>query len=73
MLTALGIHSDPLIDTLLTGVVLVGGPDRITGLLKAPGAEPQKEEPQPIEITGKLILEESAAIRRIELLLKNAA
>jgi TctA family transporter len=61
VLTALGIRIEPLIDTLLTGIVLVGGADRIAELLKAPGAEPRKEEPQPIEITGKLVLEESAA------------
>ncbi len=61
VLTALGIRIEPLIDTILTGIVLVGGADRIAELLKPPGAESQKEESQPIEITGKLILEESAA------------
>jgi TctA family transporter len=60
VLTALGIQIEPLIDTLLTGIVLVGGADRIAEFLKAPGAAP-KQEAQPIEITGKLILEESAA------------
>jgi TctA family transporter len=54
VLTALGIQIEPLIDTLLTGIVLVGGADRIAEFLKAPGAAPQKQEAQPIEITGKL-------------------
>ncbi|MBI3472041.1 MAG: hypothetical protein HY013_11855 [Candidatus Solibacter usitatus] len=61
VLTALGITIDTYLDTGLTGIVLVGGADRIAGLLKVPGAAPQKEEPQPMVITGKLVLEESAA------------
>ena len=61
VLTALGIKIDQYLDTTLTGIVLVGGADRIAGLLKAPSGAPQNAAPQPMVITGKLVLEESAA------------
>jgi hypothetical protein len=61
VMTALGIPIDPYLDTALTGIVLVGGADRIAGLLKAPGVEPPREHPQPMVISGKLVLEETAA------------
>lgn len=61
VLAALGIETDPLLDIVLTGIILVGGADRIAGVLKAPGAPGvEKPSPQPIQITGRLILEEGA-------------
>ena len=62
LMTALGINIDQYLDTVLTGIVLVGGADRIAGLLKAPGGGgAPKETPPPMVISGKLVLEESAA------------
>ena len=60
--TALGINIDKYLDTLLTGIVLVGGADRIAGMLKAPAAPSiSQPAPPPVMITGKLVLEESTA------------
>jgi len=62
ILSALGISTDPLLDTILTGIVLVGGSDRIAALLKLPGAgglEPPA--PPPIQITGRVTLEDGSA------------
>jgi len=59
LLTAMGIPIDRYLDTGLTGIVLVGGADRIAGLLK-PGSAPQVEQPPappPVVITGKLVLD----------------
>jgi hypothetical protein len=51
--------SNPLLDTLLTGLILAGGADRIADALKLFGAPgPDKKSEHPIEITGKLILEQ---------------
>ncbi len=62
LMTALGIPIDQYLDTALTGIVLVGGADRIAGLMKAPGGGgAPKETPPPMVISGKLVLEESAA------------
>ena len=58
VLFAMQIPVDPRIDDLFTGIVLVSGAGAIAELLKAPGAGP-KEKPQPIEITGTLVLDES--------------
>jgi hypothetical protein len=65
ILSALGMAPDPLLDTVLTGVVLVGGSDRIAALLKLAGA-PDGERaapPPPIQITGRLTLEDSTTAK----------
>ena len=63
LLSALGMASDPLLDTFLTGIVLVGGSDRIAALLKLPGApDAERAAPPPIQITGKLTLEEGTKV-----------
>jgi hypothetical protein len=59
VLGSMHILVGPYIDALFTGIVLVGGAGTIAELLKAPGADQQKEKPQPIEITGTLVLDES--------------
>ncbi len=64
ILKATGFATAPVLDTLLTGLILMAGADRMTGLLKTLGTPAiEKPEPaaRPIEITGKLILEEPAA------------
>jgi hypothetical protein len=51
------------VDILVTTVILVGGSDRVTDILKMTGMpHPEKDAArQPIEITGKLVLEDSSA------------
>ena len=54
---------DPVLDTVVTGLILVAGSDRIAGLLKTAGVTDAaaKTESQPIQITGKLVLEEESS------------
>lgn len=48
----------PVLDVLLTGLLLAGGADRIADALKMfGGPEVKKRSEQPIEITGRLLLE----------------
>ena len=50
-----------LLDSLFTGLLLIGGADRIAQVIKMPGAPGvEKPEPKPIQITGKLIIEDPA-------------
>lgn len=67
VLSSLGYATNRTLDTLLTGMIVVGGSDRMADLLgKIPGA-PVLEKPEaskPIEISGKLVLyDEDAAPR----------
>ena len=50
----------PLLDTLLTGLIFMGGADQIADALKMIGGASvyEKSASKPIEITGKLVLEE---------------
>ena len=48
------------LDVLATGLILMGGADRVAGYLNLGGPHGDKAAPQPIQITGKLVLEESA-------------
>lgn len=58
LLHAVGIETKAAFDVILTGLILVGGSDRIGELLKMPGAPGvAKPEPSPLEITGTLTLE----------------
>ena len=52
----------PLLDIFLTGLVLLGGADRLGEVLRMLGSSgaPEKKE-APLEIKGKLILEQSTA------------
>lgn len=64
MLAALGFaRVDPLIDTLFTGLLLVGGADRTEAILQKLGAgaggEAAKTSAPPVEITGRVVLEDS--------------
>jgi hypothetical protein len=62
VLTALGVESNPWLDLFVTGVILLGGSDRISALLSqsGKGAEPEKPPTQALELTGRLILEDQA-------------
>jgi hypothetical protein len=64
MLEALGFTQiDPLIDTLFTGLLLVGGAERTEAILQKLGAgtggEAAKASATPVEITGRVVLEDS--------------
>lgn len=64
MLAALGFAQvHPVIDALFTGLLLIGGAERTEALLKAvgagQGAELSKDTATPVEIRGRVVLEES--------------
>lgn len=49
------------LDLIVTGLVLMGVADRLSQILKLPGAPGvEKPEPKPLEITGKLTIEDVA-------------
>jgi len=52
-----------MLDTLLTGLILAGGADRLSELVKSFSGEGKKGGEKPIEITGKLVLEQPAAAK----------
>lgn len=55
---------NPLLDALLTGLVLVGGADRTEGILKGlGGGEGAPRAPAPLQITGTLTLVDREAMR----------
>lgn len=59
ILAALGFPTNALFDVILTGLILVGGSDRVADILKLPGARgAEKPEPKPITIQGTLVVEE---------------
>ena len=63
ILKAAGFSINPILDTILTGLILMGGADRMTELLKMIGvqtAEKPEAPARPIEITGRVTLEEPA-------------
>jgi len=60
---ALGFNqTNAILDSVMTGLILIAGADRVAELLKLHGMPGAKGEPkstsQPIEVTGRLILEE---------------
>jgi hypothetical protein len=67
VLAALGFVSvNPYLDALITGLVLMVGADRASDLLQrfdVPGAGGSKKPAAPIEVTGKLVLENPDAQR----------
>lgn len=60
--TQLGFKMNAFLDVIVTGLIMVGGSDRIAAILKLSGG-PGADQPtsRPIEITGKLVLEEGAS------------
>jgi len=51
----------PLLDTLMTGLILAGGADRLAEALKLfGGSPPERKSDRPIEITGRLVLEQGS-------------
>jgi hypothetical protein len=64
MLAALGFtQTHPILDTLFTGLLLVGGADRVEGFLDkiggGAGGGPAAQAAKPVEITGRLVLEDA--------------
>jgi hypothetical protein len=60
ILAAMGLRTDsPLLDELLTGIVLLGGTERLSEWMKTEGTtgEPTPAEP-PIRVTGSLTLDD---------------
>jgi hypothetical protein len=62
VLTALGLQANGPLDALVTALIVLGGSDRMSDLLgKLPGiaaVAPAPPAPKPIEVTGRLILDE---------------
>jgi hypothetical protein len=56
---ALGFPTNRFLDIVVTGLVLIGGSDRVAELLKLGGSGEGKSEAKPITITGKLVLEDA--------------
>ena len=53
---------DPVLDSIATGLILVGGSDRIAAMIKITGVSGASQTPsQPIEITGKLFLQDETS------------
>jgi len=59
---ALGFPTDPILDSIITGLILVAGADRLSGVWQL-GAFGTAEAPkqQPIEVTGRLVLEDNGS------------
>ncbi|HWO00913.1 MAG TPA: hypothetical protein VNS63_16760 [Blastocatellia bacterium] len=62
ILRAMGLQDPhPVVDTIVTGLLLMGGAERLSGFIQTSGSAVEKPEPKPIQITGKLIIEDAAA------------
>lgn len=60
ILQGLNVPANPSLDILVTGLILVGGSDFVGRLLQLSGAYGgETSASQPIEITGRLVLEQS--------------
>lgn len=64
ILAALGFTAvNPVLDIIVTGLILMGGADRAGQLLQSvggPGAQGSKPQPTPIEITGRVTIDEQS-------------
>jgi hypothetical protein len=64
ILAALGFTAvNPVLDIIVTGLILMGGADQAGQLLQgigAPGAPGSKAQPTPIEITGRVTIDEQS-------------
>lgn len=66
VLASLGLQVEFLWDALFTAVVLIAGSDQIRGLIKGgEGARAAPPPPEPIHVTGSLILRDPADAKRI--------
>ena len=60
-----GSSAFALLDIFLTGLILMGGADRISAIMKEHGAPGGERSARPIEITGKLVLEDVAGKKEL--------
>lgn len=59
LMQALGFQTGRLLDTLITALILVGGAERLSGVLKLPTERREEQASvQPVQITGTLIMQE---------------
>lgn len=64
LLNAIGFKTTRLIDTVITGLLLMGGAERLSGVIKLPGERREEKAPaQPIQVTGSVVLEQQPTIR----------
>lgn len=63
VLRALGA-TDPILDKVLTWLVLVVGSDRIGDLVKDRKDSPAEKEPKPIQITGSIKFEDESKVKK---------
>lgn len=61
ILNALNLQAPVLLDVGLTCLVLVAGSDRIGEFVKGAGGEDAAQPSKPVEIVGRVILEDSSA------------
>ncbi|HLG14015.1 MAG TPA: hypothetical protein VJH03_05715 [Blastocatellia bacterium] len=63
ILRAMGIQeATPLVDTLVTGLLLMGGAERLSQFIQSPGgSSEEKSAARPIEVTGTLKLEDDGS------------
>ena len=60
VLSGLGYATNSTLDTLITALIMLGGADRMSSLVgKLPEAEQTLRDPKPVEVTGRVILEEA--------------
>lgn len=62
VLRALGLlDANPLVDAIITGLLLMGGAERLSGLVQpATRSSVEKPEPRQIQVTGTLTVEDAA-------------
>jgi hypothetical protein len=64
LLNAIGFKTTRFIDTVITGLLLMGGAERLSGVIKLPGERRVEKAPaQPIQVTASVVLEQQPAIR----------
>ncbi len=69
ILGVFGVSANDILDAALTAIVLMGGSDQLASLLKTVGVpEPESATPapQPVEISGRIMLEEAPAKVRVQ-------
>src|SRR5215468_2117356 len=59
ILAALGFPTNRYLDIIVTGLILIGGSERVAEMLKLGVPGEAKGEAKPITISGKLVLEDS--------------
>ncbi|HEV2425051.1 MAG TPA: hypothetical protein VGZ29_09520 [Terriglobia bacterium] len=60
VLSGLGYPANATLDTLITALIMLGGADRMSDLVgKLPEAAQTRPAPKPLEVTGRVILEEA--------------